>query len=493
MAFRLKPIEHIPFLYLGGFSFLVFSLQLIQGTSLSFATHICLFNIFVILSFNLVGGLTSIAGWLILLFSLRHVIISQLTKILMWQAADSGLLSPNISSLVYSVGALALLGATFLVSALNNKGHQGMKLSTRYYSPKVSWGLFICGWVCIVAVNYQNDLPFILRPLINLMSYLQPLILCGLGYEVSQTLSKTEGRDLFNRSAIVMFLICFARGVLVAAKQYMFEPLLVIMVSAVFYQYQLKIKQLVMTTFALLLMAFVLTPLSDHGRTGFRKDNLSDTISSFGEYVITHFTSIEKFRNYSEEIEAEAYLGRKKERFYFGKKINLIDRFSLIHDADELISAYEYREGEGGQFFLKNLYLLPRSLTGKWIDLEENTGDYLAHVAGVIPEENIGTAVSFGIFAEAFAIGKWWGLFFIPFVALFSYLFFLKKLQGRDYGLGWPVFMVLYLEHLFSEAGVVNLLMMIVRIFPLLLILGKIVHLFEEAISNKNGQVKNEI
>ena len=53
--------------------------------------------------------------------------------------------------------------------------------------------------------------------------------------------------------------------------------------------------------------------------------------------------------------------------------------------------------------------------------------------------------------------------------------------------------MVLYLEHLFSESGVVNLLMMIVRIFPLLLILGKIVHLFEEAISNKNGQVKNEI
>ncbi|MSP18224.1 MAG: hypothetical protein EXR74_01500 [Bdellovibrionales bacterium] len=493
MAFRLKPIQHIPFLYLGGFSLLVFCLQLIQGTSLSFAIHIFLFNIFVILSFNLVEGLSSIAGWLILLFSLRHVIISQLTKIFIWQAADIGLLSPDISSLVYSVGALAVLAAAFLVAVFNNKSQQVMKLSNRDYSPKISWGLFICGGVCIVAVNYQNNLPFILRPLINLMSYLQPLTLCGLGYEVSQTLMKTEGKTLFNRSAIIMFLICFARGVLVAAKQYMFEPLLVLLVSGVFYRYQLKVKQLAVTICTLVLMIFILTPLSDHGRTAYRQSSLLNTVSSLGEYIGAHFGSVSQFQDYQKTTEEEAYLGREKERYYFGRKMTLIDRFSIMHDADELISVYQYREGEGGPFFWKNLYLLPRSLTGKWIDLEENTGDYLAHIAGVIPEGNIGTAVSFGIFAEAFAIGKWWGLFFIPFGVLFFYLFFLKKLECKDYGLGWPVFLVLYLEHLFSEAGVVNLLMIMVRIFPLLLILGKIIHLFESSISNKNGQVKNEI
>lgn len=482
MELKLKPVRNFPFVFWAGYSFLFFIIQLLQGTSIIFASNILFFNLCWGFACNLLGGLATVEGWLVLLFGLRHVGISQFAKMFLGQAADTGLDDPELTGMVYSWGILSVLIVSGIVSKFNLAMRGYVKPHTSESSSFCHWVVFGIGMMGMAARTIQARVSVLyLLPILNLLTYFQPLTFLGLIYSLNKTLKQSHGRYFLNLSSAIMLLVCFGYGAVEASKQYMFEPIMVVFLTFVFGEFVVKTRHLVWGGLVVFLVVNILTPLSNHGRYDYRKESFSDTIPSLIDYLYKNFSSLENYASYRKSIENTYEESDLAERSYYGKSYPLLERFSLIHDADNLIANYKFREHEGFAFFWDRVHLLPRSLTGKWIKDDDIKGDELAKISGLISEDNDSTAVSFGFIAEGFAIFGWWGGIVAISIPLLLYLIMVRSLDIPSGDRVWTIFLIVFLQHTFSETGVINMVLFTVRLLPLLIILKKLLEVLEQS------------
>ncbi len=491
MEIHLKPNFIIPFTVWGTYSFTIFACQLFQGTLPIFALYIFFFHVCMGITFNILGGLSSVEGWLITLFGLRHVVISQFMKVFFGQAADQGLKDPETTGLVYSIGMALVLSIAFLCSRFNIRFKNLIKPHSNSISNKLSWALYFGGIFCQTMVMFQYYFSIYLTPFINLLSYLQPLTFLGIAYELNKVLTRTEGKSFLSLGSGLMLGWSFIFGVLNASKLLMFEPVFVLLVTLVLNSYRVSLKEILLGFVTLLLMILVLTPLSNDGRSVYRKNSWKDTIPALKEYLEQNFSSIERYHEYKMHLESSSMSELGFEKYYYEKAFPLLDRFSLVHEADVLISAYNFREPEGFKFFWDRFYILPRSLTGKWLKDSELMGDALAKISGLIREENNGTAIAFGFFAESYAIGGLWGVIIFQLIVFTGYIIIIKSLELPYGDKIWLVFLIVYLQNVFSESGIIGLSFAIVRKFPLLFILKKTLEFLENTDLTRISKIYN--
>jgi len=482
MELKLKPVRTFPFLFWAGYCFLLFIIQLLQGTSIVFASHILFFNLCWGFTVNLLGGLATVEGWLIFLFGLRHVGISQFAKMFFGQAADTGLDNPELTGMVYSWGILTVLIVCVVISKFDLSMRGFIKPHTSESSRFSHWIIFGVGLIGMATKIIQSSFSILyLLPLFNLLTYLHPLTFLGLAYELNKNLKQSKGRHFLSPSSLIMLIISFGFGAVSASKQNMFEPMMVVFLTLLFQGYIFKARHLIWGGVLVFLAVFVLTPLSNYGRNEYRQESTSKTIISLIDYLSKNFSSVEKYQSYKQSIEETYEESNLAERSYFGKSYPLLERFSLIHDADNLIANYKFREHEGFPFFWDRLHLLPRSLTGKWLKDDYIQGDDLAKISGIISEDNDTTWVSFGFIAEAYAIFGWWGGIVAISMPLLLYLIMVRSLDIPSGDRVWTVFLIVYLQHTFSEAGVISMILYIARLLPLLLILKKLLEVLEQS------------
>ncbi|MBM4317959.1 MAG: hypothetical protein FJ116_10830, partial [Deltaproteobacteria bacterium] len=368
MQIQLKPISSISWMSLGVYSFVVFLAQIIQGTSVAFASNILMFHLLCGMAFNFSGGGTTVFGWLVGLLSLRQVIISQWFKMFSWQPADQGLSSPEVTSQVYVLGMGMIVLVTLVDRYFRFERYPIVKEDSFYFSPRLVEWLFVASLILNFYTSKRDSFSLILAPLLNALSYLGGLGILVLIAELNRTAWETKGKKIFNIRSVVMLSVLFALGILGTSKQGMFEPLFAVLVVAIFQKIKIGIKSIATIAFIGLLMVFVFTPLSDDGRNYIKRDQtLGVKVESLRNYLKENFSSFEGYSQYLRRLREQTIQRYSGESLYTSESTLLIERFSLISAADKLIHYYNNNEKEGYSFFWSQIYLLPRSLTGKWL------------------------------------------------------------------------------------------------------------------------------
>jgi hypothetical protein len=90
-----------------------------------------------------------------------------------------------------------------------------------------------------------------------------------------------------------------------------------------------------------------------------------------------------------------------------------------------------------------------------------NTGQLLAHKAGMLAEDDESTQVSFGFIANSFSAFGWWGAFAIPFLLCLGFFLVYKYLLGSLHQSIWGIFFVAQLQHAFTEATIASMTLMV--------------------------------
>lgn len=480
MQITLKPITYLSPKKIGILSFVLFTIQILQGTSYAFAQNILAFNILFGLAFNFIGGLSSIFGWLMMILAFRQIIISQLVKVFLWQAADLGLKSPVLTSEVYVLGMLAMTLACLTAKFLEPERYSIVKNHFRISSKSLVNLLFIASIGIKIFLGLKLDIPLLFVPLMNALSYVNSVALLAVIYELYRAVECSQGKSIMSFRLAVMLAVLFVVGLTGGSKQLMFEPIFILFLGMVFNHSSIKLRGVIYGVIAGLIMVLVLTPLSDHGRNRFKKESFTESGSELIKYITQNFTSFESYSKYIRAIREESKKNRGDD-FYFGNSMFLFDRLALIYDADKLISYYEHIPEEGYEFLRNQLHILPRSLTGLWLDLEDNPGDYFAKKIGVISEDDNQTGVAFGMFAEAFAIAKLWGVFFLGFFISLLLILGLSIIDVTGENRVWSIFLIVYFQQIVGEVGALGSMHIIFRMIPFLIVVKKGVEFLEEA------------
>lgn len=132
----LKPYKLSPMVLLGAVAFLVIG-ELLTGTSIDFVIMMAATMFCIGVTYNLLGGLSSIGGIAFTSFALNTIVISQFAKILLAEAADKNLEAPRLTIMVYMVFCLCFMLGAFVFGRIRLKLPRALEPVTEAQTSKM--------------------------------------------------------------------------------------------------------------------------------------------------------------------------------------------------------------------------------------------------------------------------------------------------------------------------------------------------------------------
>jgi hypothetical protein len=396
------------------------------------------------------------------MMSLKLVVISQAAKSFFGEPGDSRLRMPVTTIGMLLVGLASMTIAVALVRLARVRRH----LFAADASPEslrvaaiVTFALGAMSHLGVMTTGVEDGalqvggLPGLLRQWAFCLSL-------AVAFATAYVIRKSEGRTLcgwFNGVPVVFF---FAIGVLSASKQGMFEPFLLVGLTAVAFRFRFAVAHVVVGAMFLVLAVGLLFPFGQVARNYTRGYDFVETVTTTAEFAARHFGSLEGFRQLHEQYDDAAE--RAELTQYYERTIGLLERVSLIKMADLLVAATA-REGPSEWDTITHGFkmVLPRFVYPNKPAV--NTGTYLGKKAGVISEDDWGTQVSFGFVADAYSAFGWAGVALIPGIVTACFLLLFNWFVGPLERNVWCVYLFVEFQHFFAEQTISAMTLTILR------------------------------
>ena len=436
--------------------------QLLAGTGAIYTQLVFLFVILSGIAVNLAGGLSRIGGFCIAMMSLKLVIISQVAKSFFGEPGDSRLRMPVTTIGVLVMGLASVTAAVMLVRFVRVRKHllvTDASLESLRVGAVITFGLGAMSHLGVMGTGVDDGalqvggLPGLLRQWSFCLSL-------AVVFSTAYVIEKSGGKRLLGWFNGIPAAFFFALGILSASKQGMFEPLLLIGLTAVAFRFRFAVAHLVAGVMFLVLAVGVLFPFGQVARSYTRGYGIVETITTTAEFATKHFTSFEGFRQLHEQYDDAAE--RLDLTQYYERPIGLLERVSLIKMVDLLVTA-TVREGESEWDTISHGFkmVLPRFIYPDKPAI--NTGTYLGKKAGVISEDDWGTQISFGFIADSYSAFGWAGVALIPGIVTLCFLLLFNWFVGPLERNVWCVYLFAEFQHFFAEQTISAMTLTILR------------------------------
>lgn len=443
----------------------LFAVQLMSGTDLVFSTLIFLYILLLLLSVNNVRGLATLSGFCIAMMGIKIVVISQIAKLIFWQPADSLLEVPDVTAGVLLVSMVGIFAATVIARHIRFR-NEVLKPVLDPKALKRIWAAsYIFGVITYIAVQLYGIDELTERVLAGgIVGFLRQFtfvyslsVVAATAYTIVSS-NRCRSFGLITAISIITQLI---GGILATSKIAISEPFVMYLLTCIAFRFPFKWKHLGGAALAAILLVSVLYPLAQIGRSYARTSDFSYNVSALMEVANKGQddwkTQLENFNN-----EADAQFQ------YYGKDMGILDRFSLIEQADELVAA-TLATGASGWLTIEHGFKL---MVPHFLYPDKplyNSANFLGHRIGIIGEEDETTQITFGLVAESFSAFEWAGAAIIPFVLNLLFFVIYKKLVGDIFYNIWAVWLFGIFQHAFVETTIATMLNYLIR-FPVLLI-----------------------
>jgi hypothetical protein len=439
----------IPFperISLGGifcFSALLFTVQLLEGTSLVFAVCCLLFINIATIAFNLAGGFTRPSGAYVFFYAVLTVILGLVWKAYIGEPADSNLTTPLLTISVFLGGISSMLAAVFISRKLTTKRAILRNMVTDADMRNATVGSMFIGILLIVILSVvPHGEGSVLSALTQLNRFLPMAIVLGTIHQIR----KSGGTSSVNIPVLISGVVIFCvYGLLYFSKEGMFIPVLSWAVAAASQRYNLSFYKIAAGAGVIFFMFHFLVPYSQYGR------NFRDEDSTFSQKIdiaASLLTNLEGVREESNANANEVYeLGTSG---YYNTPQGFFDRLQMISVDDALIS-YTDQSGTIGYapIIVGFENLVPHFL---WKNKPViGYGNYYAHELGNLAEDDFSTGISFSPTGEGFHIDRWTGVLIVaPILWIILFTLF-DSLCGDVRSSPWGLLVIAYFAHMAPE------------------------------------------
>lgn len=439
----------------------LFLLQVASGTSQFFAELIFLFIVLSGVTVNALGGLNTLTGLCVAALSLKVVVISQITKVFLWEPADARLDVPIETAGVLVVGMVALCFAALLTSLIRFRKPLLVTEINRDSLRDLSIILTAIGFVVTlgtILLGGGEEGGLRVGGIVGILRQFGFCLGFSIGVGTVYTIVASNGGRCFSLFNGIPFCVSFLYGVLYASKQGMLEPFLYVALAAAAFRYAIRPMHILLAISFLVFAAMILFPFGQSARNAVRGYGLADTIKESGLFMKEHFGSVEGFQ---QMLAADVDAPPEQDFFnYYEKPLGMLERMSLIKMVD-LLTAASIEQGDSGWDNVTHGFkmMVPRFLYPAkpvW-----NTGQVLAHKVGMLADDDESTQVSFGFIADAFSAFGWWGAAIIPFVIGVGFFTVYKFLVGSLDRNVWGIYFAAELQHAFTESTIASMTLMI--------------------------------
>lgn len=436
------------------FAGLLFTAQLLEGTSLYFSVCSVLFIVIATVAFNLAGGLARPSGAYVFFYSVLAVIVGLCWKAIIGEPGDSNLLNPLLTIRVFLAGITAMLAAVYVSRKLTAKRAFLRNAVAEAKMQNATIGCMITGLFLsflLMVLTWQSGSA--LSALAQVNRFLPLAMVLGVVHQIR----KSGGTSSVNLPVLISGAAIFAMGVLGFSKEGMFTPLLCWAVAAGSQRYKVSTFQAIGAVLVVVFMFRFLVPYSQYGRnlrseTGSVRENFNVAISLL--------LDLEDVRQKSNALAEDPSADSSKESYYNTPQ-GFFDRLQMISVDDALIDLTE-RNGTFGYspIIMGFENLVPHFLWPNKPNI--GFGNVYSHeLGGVIAEDDSTTGISFSPSGEGFHIARWTGVLIVaPILWILLFTLF-DSLCGSATESPWGLLVIAQFAHLAPEGmlgGVIYML-----------------------------------
>ena len=401
-------------------AFLLLVLELANGTEPVFAALVFVFAFLSYQAVRAAGGLTTLIGACIAFMAGQNVLVSQVAKVWLGQAADVPLMSPVVTISLYD---LAMAGI-WLAAAISTRWAARQRPLFRAETDvrRLLWLSYISAVFALLQYGIisrrvdadtgamQNGGVF--GPL-SQIAYLVPLaIASGTAYVILAS----KGRRSLGFVNATMILVPLLQGIVGAGREGMATGIIIYAATCLAFKFKFRPIHYAVAVGGGCLLQFILFPYALYARDLVRTPrmdvNISRAISCLTDVIADPM-------KYQKILDKD--FNRKPRYQYYGKSMPTLDRASLIVGADGVIDATLTQGTIGMKTITPGFYAaIPRVF---YPDKPVGISNALAHRAPhMVGKEDFVTGVTLGWVCDAFSSFGWVGTGVIAF--LISLAFF---------------------------------------------------------------------
>ncbi|CAN5527458.1 hypothetical protein BH10ACI4_BH10ACI4_32210 [soil metagenome] len=385
---------------------ILFGLQQLQKTPLTFSIYSFLFIMIATIAFNAAGGFARPSGSYVFFYAVLGLIVGIVYKAYLGEPADSNLRAPILTMQVFCGGITGMLIAVLISRKLSRKKALLGDILKKKNMRNAAIGCYALGvsLTFISAVVPHHD-GTILSAVMQLNRFLQVSVILS----TIHAIRSSNGKSAINGLVILTVSTTLFFGVLGFGKEAMFIPFLCWVVTACSLRLKVRLYQVGLALLMFFLMSRFLVPYSQLGRDLVPKEATFPERIALSVSLLSDLGSVRQ--RYLAEVASTEIEDNQISLAYYNEPQGLFDRLTMIGPDDALIS-YTSQGSYTGLGVLPGDFAnwIPHFL---WPDKPPVlNGNALAHkVGGILGDDDLSTGISFTPSGEAYQLGGWVGIF----------------------------------------------------------------------------------
>jgi hypothetical protein len=419
---RIPFPKSIPFPALIAFLAVILLMQLVQGTDPVFALLMLVAQLAAAGAFNLMGGMTHMAGAFCLFSILPTVTVPELTHMALGQAGDYKLEHPLATAGACAVFYVSVLSAALLVSLTRPVEPYLDRIPFSILELRIVSALSAASSALITFLFLQHYGPPEDGSLLAAVGHFQPILL-AVSVMLATYVRLTVTNSRSSMSWYIALLLCSAMipGILGASKEGMLVPGVcwLVVVAASGHRFS-RVGTIVLLGFVFLLWQYVF-PFSQNARGPVRE---AERVSEKVDLIIDYF------RNPNNFVDVRSNFDESYEFGAASAKVNILVRYSVLKSIDMLIGADDklgYTPIE--RYTPVFVALVPHVI---WPDRPEViTSNEVGHKAGFhISDADTTTGLEIGSPALFYDLGGWIALVVYSILSFSGFFFVTRRIVG---------------------------------------------------------------
>jgi hypothetical protein len=401
----LKPHKLSPIALLGAVGFLVIG-ELLTGTSIYFVSIMALTMLCIGVTFNVLGGLSSIGGIGFASFALNTIVISQFAKVILGEAADKNIEVPQLTILVYMVFCFCVMLGTFVFGRIRLKLPKALEMVTEAQTSKMYVISLLLGTLAyLIMALYEASSAGEQAASKDIYLGLGSLLYFAVILGVESRIRSTDGLHSFGIKAFIPCSIIWLSGLIGTSRAGMVAPALAYALTCYVNGFRFRRKHYLAALVGIVALVSVVSPFELYARQFREGLSFKEEV----QMVFNQLTEMPAWAVVKEASQSAQDAGGGRSSYYDRPGTFVLSRLSLIRADSNLIYAcsggYHY-----GFVALKNdlLMMIPAFLY-KDKPTTPSTG-IIGHVSGMTSDEmdnNFSTVTAVG---DSFGAFGWMGV-----------------------------------------------------------------------------------
>ncbi len=442
---RLPFPTHLNMQYvLIGVGMLLFA-QLLNGTDPMFAVLDCAAMIFTALAFNIVGGLSTTSGALIIFLALSTYAITILVKVVTFEPSNRNFLRPIMTISATTLAFFGIMISAWLSRKFISK-HPLVRFSSRDLEnlSNTAGGLVALGLISqFLLVTYgvspgagvQNGSFW---AILNQMNSFIPLaIVLGTYY----TIHMSNGTRSMNWISIVAMLYVGGFGFIAASKQGMYSPLFSYFLVCASLRYQFRRMQMIYIFLWIVFALGFLFPWAQYARAFTRQATVEKSILATYNALKDPNTIPAMYRWYRDSQILNEDVNQVQ--LCYDHPHGLIDRESLICADDALIDLTLHTHPVGGEYLIQGFEMVVPHFI--WPNRPTpGLGNIYGKEIGLVGDDDDTTQAAFAPVGDAFRELGWAGVAIVLPTMFFFTFVIVDNIFGDTRNTPWGLLMITY-------------------------------------------------